>query len=144
MGAYVLLFGAFPYMPSGCTPIAMKTMIRSGKPEPLFAARKSLGLHLPVTVAATEFVRALLNRDASARPSAHSALMSSYMSDGENTARKQLQSLRPVLIGAVRSGAFRDRSCDESNYLDTYLNRLQMTLCGTSLNAINESKLTLA
>jgi len=97
--AYVLLYGRWPYMPKVLSGSAMKEAIFAGNPAPTF--RSEAGLP-EISEDCSSWVRALLIRSPSLRPSAKQAL-------GMNCFRKAWPAappMDPALRSAWRCGAF--------------------------------------
>jgi len=105
---YVLFFGRFPYKPVEQTGPAMKAAIASGTPAPTFrpsstVSQKAFGQDGGfVSASGIAFVRALLNRELTARPTCQQALASDVFAE----AGERSYSLRPILSAAKRCGAF--------------------------------------
>lgn len=96
--AYVLLFGAWPYMPKTMSGPAMKAAIRSNSPAPSFRSKAGL----PEVGRAASWARALLHREPTRRPSAQQALSHRSFEAPWDSAAPMAATLR----AAVRVGAF--------------------------------------
>lgn len=94
--AHVLLVGEFPYMPPRVSSEGMKRAIAEGSVRPTFGGG---GLTAPTE----KLLRGLLDRDADRRPTASEAL---GVVESQSPPREPLACLRPVLVRAVRLGAF--------------------------------------
>lgn len=146
---YILLFGAFPYMPRESTSKAMKDAIRAGatpsfEPVQPRAATVSSTLHCKPSRArprsrfdwngqartqeAMDFVKSLLTRDPKQRPSAQEAVHMPWMTailQGREVWDKPLPSLRPMLHHARKAGAFAAQEKAGVTDVDVLLNQLQ-------------------
>eukprot|EP00746_Dinoflagellata_sp_MGD_P167838 gnl/MRDRNA2_/MRDRNA2_98779_c0_seq1.p1 gnl/MRDRNA2_/MRDRNA2_98779_c0~~gnl/MRDRNA2_/MRDRNA2_98779_c0_seq1.p1 ORF type:complete len:436 (+),score=85.23 gnl/MRDRNA2_/MRDRNA2_98779_c0_seq1:100-1407(+) len=74
--AHLMLFGAFPYNPVRPCAVEMKALIRSGREEIPFKA--SSGLEQP-SMEAVDFVKRLLDRNPSSRPTSTEVLAMPYL-----------------------------------------------------------------
>lgn len=145
---YVLLFGTFPYMPPQPSAKAMKEAIVMAAVPPSFApvefTKATAANNTMRSDSAISFVKALLQRRPSDRPSAEEALgspwVSSPMSDLHGLGI-QLPSLRPMLYNAKKVGAFEDRNPDKVESTDEFLNSLQMEKHGTPLPGSRQGRL---
>mmetsp|Transcript_113417 Transcript_113417/g.316850 ORF Transcript_113417/g.316850 Transcript_113417/m.316850 type:complete len:377 (+) Transcript_113417:63-1193(+) len=117
--AHVLLFGAWPYMPPALSGPDVKRAIAAGTPAPAFRSGPSLP---EVSADCAAWVRSLLCRDPTGRPSAKQALASrSLRAEWGRTT-----SLDKALCAAVRCGAFErpGRAFEARQELDETLSRL--------------------
>eukprot|EP00927_Polykrikos_kofoidii_P015202 TRINITY_DN16749_c0_g1_i1.p1 TRINITY_DN16749_c0_g1~~TRINITY_DN16749_c0_g1_i1.p1 ORF type:complete len:480 (-),score=64.00 TRINITY_DN16749_c0_g1_i1:44-1483(-) len=136
---YSAFFGTFPYNPKEKNSEAMKQVIRDGTPAPLFSTPKKTRFD-PVSPPALEFVTALLNRDVAQRPSATQALDMTYIKESEallTMANRDIHppvSLAPMLLWAVRAGAFGTRPPQADPVVDDALEALQEKHCRASQN----------
>jgi len=126
--AYVMLLGQFPYRPLDRTSKGMKSAILSGIPEPPFRPKAQLQRYVPVSPGATCFLRLLLCRDPSARPTAERALRIAWLriaATPEEQARAP--SLHPMFESAKHAGAFTvaGSRADEGCAVEVELNMLQ-------------------
>jgi serine/threonine protein kinase len=132
--AYVLLFGSFPYMPreKGAGSKGMMDAIAQGDP-PLFCSDcwESLRSGPSATSPSDEAVsllKQLLRRHPGERATAKEALHSPWISacmKGDHMRGTDLPSLRPMLAGAKKAGAFDLRRPDTEKYADDLLWQLQ-------------------
>jgi serine/threonine protein kinase len=105
--AYVLLFGQYPYMPRPFTLENMRTSIQEDRPKVTYKPRSGL-IHRHITPSTISFVEAFLNRDPSARASAHKALKMDWLrpahrSKGSST--KLVQEPHMIPLDAVIQSA---------------------------------------
>mmetsp|Transcript_63232 Transcript_63232/g.181859 ORF Transcript_63232/g.181859 Transcript_63232/m.181859 type:complete len:392 (+) Transcript_63232:85-1260(+) len=100
--AYALLFGSWPYASSEDSGAAMKAAIASGAQAPSFQCRAGLP---DLSPPCREWVRALLDRDEDARPSAKAALAHPALSTPWASSATEV-SLSRCISEALRLGAF--------------------------------------
>eukprot|EP00747_Dinoflagellata_sp_TGD_P168995 gnl/TRDRNA2_/TRDRNA2_196767_c0_seq1.p1 gnl/TRDRNA2_/TRDRNA2_196767_c0~~gnl/TRDRNA2_/TRDRNA2_196767_c0_seq1.p1 ORF type:complete len:449 (+),score=104.70 gnl/TRDRNA2_/TRDRNA2_196767_c0_seq1:83-1429(+) len=77
VAAYVMLFGEFPYMPKEMTAKGMKKAIVADHPKPRFAVAVESAWHPPEV--AIDFVKSMLQRDATKRPTVKTALEHAFV-----------------------------------------------------------------
>jgi serine/threonine protein kinase len=126
--AYVLLYGDFPYQPAVLNSSEMKVAVSTGFPLPRYQ-RRNLEVGDP-SAAATDFVRSLLARRASNRPSATEALTHPFLQPKPSTpaATNREPSLVPVIHRArmtTRQFEAQAAKCTVDRSLDELLQRLQ-------------------
>mmetsp|Transcript_11867 Transcript_11867/g.27644 ORF Transcript_11867/g.27644 Transcript_11867/m.27644 type:complete len:458 (+) Transcript_11867:50-1423(+) len=102
---YVLIYGQFPYYALEKSSKAMKAAIREGKMTPSFRPWKTMSDAVKPTSGLERLIRRMIERDPSQRPSAAEAAADSYWQKVE-IAEASGASLRPMLQGAIRAGAF--------------------------------------
>jgi serine/threonine protein kinase len=131
--AYVLLFGVFPYASPDDDVFSVRKAIVKGNPPKFRPADRSGGCHSECVL---DFVKAFLNRDPNARPSAIDALRMPYMqmiSNSNYMPGVDLPSLQPILSSAIEVGAVELHDLPRSLPVDSWLNMLQQHLCGCAL-----------
>eukprot|EP00931_Biecheleriopsis_adriatica_P089852 TRINITY_DN63927_c0_g1_i1.p1 TRINITY_DN63927_c0_g1~~TRINITY_DN63927_c0_g1_i1.p1 ORF type:complete len:440 (-),score=72.58 TRINITY_DN63927_c0_g1_i1:153-1472(-) len=105
--AYLLVYGNFPYSPREASAPAMKQAIMGDKPALTFPDEKSAqGVVSGSLSGAIEFTRALLNRNAKARPKALEALKLSFI---EEVPKKAEVAVEAEKAAAKDSGEMRQR-----------------------------------
>lgn len=110
--AYVLLFGQYPYMPRPFTMENMRIAIQEDRPKPSYKMRSGLS-DAHVVPSMISFIEALLDRDPSARVSAHRALKMDWLRPSSRSKSgstklvhaSQTVSLEQVIQSAKRIGA---------------------------------------
>mmetsp|Transcript_75499 Transcript_75499/g.208324 ORF Transcript_75499/g.208324 Transcript_75499/m.208324 type:complete len:171 (+) Transcript_75499:278-790(+) len=123
--AYVLLCGQFPYQPQQRTSQGMKQAILAGTPEPTFQPAAGLDLRgAELSQASIDFLRAVLERDPAARPTAADALQLPWLAAPLADLQEGVQSLRPVLEAAKCTGAFNVKALSQG-FMDITLASLQ-------------------
>jgi serine/threonine protein kinase len=132
---YVLIFGTFPYVPLEKTSKGMKQAIVDGatpkfKADPIIRTTASSTRSERVV----NFVKSLLTRDPSYRPSAMNAMKAKYMLAVEDPGQPlgtELPSLRSMVNSAKKVGAFEIRDSSKKTDVDSVLNEMQIEVHGT-------------
>jgi len=139
--AYILLFGQFPYMSEPMTSKAMKQCIKDCTSLPKFlpVATKQRTSSMR-TSDAVSFVKRLLSRDPSFRPTAEEALSMPWMAastQGVHQVGVELPSLRPMIMAGKKIGAFDAKAHEivKEEPIDLTLSKLQMEQQGRPLSA---------
>jgi len=138
---YVLLYGQFPYMPKKPSAQAMKQLIISGETAPCHEPIQKPGADprshaLFRSPDAVNLVKTVLNRDSEKRPSAEEVMHMPYLTaamNGTHMTSSDLPSLRPMLHGAKKCGAFEVRDPARETQADDRLNKLQVERHGKDL-----------
>jgi len=131
--AYLLLYGTFPYMPSKRGVETMKRAIGLGCPAPKFRPSDPCD-KITVSDMAGHFLRALLKRDPSSRPSAKDALNHPWLAMASKMIESSLPSLQPMLSSARALGALGPSKAvfASPDELDEYLETQQVAHRGTT------------